>query len=208
MRTKAIIVGAIAALALASLTASAANDTRRTTTAGSVRSLVAATLALKADRDQPDVAVRAAAAPATTTKTEALARPAATRSAAAHFTVSAACQDALNALKALRQADAAEDAAERASGTPSADQAEDLAEAQQWKTALNNARTACLPQLSTECQAAITNLQNLLQAARNQNLSNLRPANFNISWLSNWTALKAAFAAAASACGKVPFDRD
>ena len=208
MRTKAIILGAIAALALASLTASAANDSHQTATAGSVKSLAATTLAIKADRDEPDAALRATAAPATTITETVAAPPTSARSAAAHLVVSAACRDALNALKALRQADAAEDATERAAGTTSADLAEDLAEAQQWKNALITARTACLPQLSAACQSAITNLQALLQAARNQSLANLRPANFNLTWLSNWTALKAAFAAAATACATVPFERD
>ena len=61
--------------------------------------------------------------------------------------------------------------------------AEDLAEAQQWRNALTAARTACLPAPSAACQAAITNLQTLLQATR------------------ELAGLKAAFAAVATACG-------
>ena len=61
--------------------------------------------------------------------------------------VSAACQQAIDALKAMRQADAAEDAAEKAqapsAAATDADRAEDLADAQQWKQALTAVRTAC-----------------------------------------------------------------
>ena len=162
MRTKTIILGAIAALAFATLTANAGN--RATTPAqGSLVSLVAATTTVaKADRD-----AATAARPAATHEeaTEAVQKPVVAAKPAPKITVSAACQDAINNLKALRQADAAEDATERAavSKPPTAsqieaDKAEDTAEKQQWKTALLAARTACLPQPSAACQAAIAAL--------------------------------------------------
>ena len=72
---------------------------------------------------------------------------------------------AINALKALRQADAAEDTTERAGAQPpsasalDADKAEDATEKQQWRTALLAARGACVPQPNAACQAAIAALQ-------------------------------------------------
>jgi hypothetical protein len=79
--------------------------------------------------------------------------------------VSPACQTAIDNLKALRQADIAEDAAEKANpGTTDADKAEDMAEAEHVRAALLAVRTACLPQPSAACQAAIDNLKALRQA--------------------------------------------
>src|SRR5205823_12634342 len=102
--------------------------------------------------------------------------------AAARFRLSAACQQAINALKALHQAEVAEDAADLASRQPlsltalQAARAEDLAEAQQWRNALTAARTACLPAPSAACQAAITNLQTLLQTTRIRELAGPKEA--------------------------------
>ena len=186
MRTKAMITGAIAAIGIATLTANAGAP--RPNSLGSVVSLLAGTTTImKAD---VSVATRGAiTAPA-------IARPAekpvvAVKPASARFTLSAACQQAINALKALHQADVAEDAAELASRQPlsltalQAARAEDLAEAQQWRNALTAARTACLPAPSAACQAAISNLQILLRPSRTTDLA----------------GLKAAFAAVATACG-------
>ena len=189
MRTKAMITGAIAAIGIATLTANASSNSHQGSP-GSVVSLVAGTTTImRADRDEVSVATRGAiTAPAIAGPAE---KPlAAVKPAAARFTLSAACQQAINALKALHQAEVAEDAAELASRQPlsltalQAARAEDLAEAQQWRNALTAARTACLPAASAACQAAITNLQTLLPATRTADLA----------------GLKAAFAAVATAC--------
>ena len=189
MRIKAMITGAIAAIGIATLTANA-SSAPQPRSLGSVVSLVAGTTTImKADRDEVSVATRS------TSAVPAIARPAekpvaAVKPASARFTLSAGCQQAINALKALHQADVAEDAAELASRQPlsltalQAARAEDLAEAQQWRNALTAARTACLPAPSAACQSAITNLQTLLQATRTTDLA----------------GLKAAFAAVATAC--------
>ena len=152
MRTKAMITGAIAAIGIATLTANA-SSAPQPRSLGSVLSLVAGTTTImKADRDEVSLATRstsavpAIAAPAA--KPLAVAKP-----AAARFTLSAACQQAINALKALHQA-----------------------EAQQWRNALTAARTACLPAASAACQAAITNLQTLLPATRTADLAGLKAA--------------------------------
>jgi len=189
VRTKAMITGAIAAIGIATLTANA-SSAPQPRSLGSVVSLIAGTTTImKADRDEVSVATRS------TSAVPAIAGPAekplaAVKPASARFTLSAACQQAINALKALHQADVAEDAAELASRQPlsltalQAARAEDLAEAQQWRNALTAARTACLPAPSAACQSAITNLQTLLQATRTTDLA----------------GLKAAFAAVATAC--------
>src|SRR5438128_5020865 len=140
---------AIGALALATLTANAGNRASHPVQ-GSLVSLVAATTVMaKADRD----AASAAAASATHEEgSEAVQKPVvAAKPAAPKIAISTDCQNAINALKALRQADATEDAAERAAATlpPSssaleADRAEDAAEQQQWRTALLAARSACV----------------------------------------------------------------
>jgi hypothetical protein len=189
VRAKAIITGAIAAIGIATLTANA-SSAPRANSLGSVVSLLAGTATImKADRDAVSVATRGTSAmPAIAGAAE---KPlAAVKPASARFTLSAACQQAINALKALHQADVAEDAAELARRQPlsltalQAAHAEDLAEAQQWRNALTAARTACLPAPSAACQAAISNLQTLLQAGRRTDLA----------------GLKAAFGAVATAC--------
>ena len=186
MRTKAMITGAIAAIGIATLTANA-SSAPHPNPLGSVVSLLAGTTTIMKANDVSVATRGAITAPA-------IARPVekpveVVKPASARFTLSAACQQAINALKALHQADVAEDAAELASRQPlsltalQAARAEDLAEAQQWRNALTAARTACLPAPSAACQAAITNLQTLLQATR------------------ELAGLKAAFAAVATACG-------
>jgi hypothetical protein len=127
--------------------------------------------------------------------------------------VSAACQDAINNLKALRQADVAEDAAEKAAATQpptasqiEADKAEDAADKLQWKTALLAARTACLPQTSAACQAAIASLQALKgngvddwrQLVDHRQWADLR----NVNWQAQFAGLRTAVAAVATACGE------
>jgi hypothetical protein len=201
---KAIVLGAVAALAMATLTANAGTmATPRVS--GSLVSLVAATTAVTkvADREEVTVATRstesekvaeAAQKPVVATK------PAAPRA----LQTSAACQQAIATLKAMHAADVAEDAAERAAAQQplsaaaiAADRAEDLAEAAQWKQALMAARTACQPQPSAACQAALSNLQAL------------RPANLPEDWRDmvklptqiDMAALRAAFTAVATACG-------
>src|SRR5439155_20582945 len=83
------------------------------------------------------------------------------------FQTNPACQQAIDTLKAMHQADVAEDATERAAQQPisaatiAAERAEDLAEIQPWSQALMAARTACMPQPTTACQAALTSLQAL-----------------------------------------------
>ena len=189
MRTKAMITGAIAAIGLATLTANAASNPHPSSR-GSVVSLVAGTTTIiKADRDEMTLATRATAAPVSSKPAERVV--AAVKPAAPRFALSAGCQQAIDSLKGLHQADVAEDAAERATQQAvsvtalQAERAEDLAEAQQWRNALTAARTACLPAPSATCQAAILNLQTLLQATRSRDLA----------------GLKAAFAAVATACG-------
>jgi hypothetical protein len=209
VRTKTIILGAIAALALATLTANAGNRATHPLQ-GSIVSLVAATTTVaKADRD-------AASTASTSTReesTEAVQKPVAVAAKPApKITVSTACQDAINNLKALHQADAAEDATERAAAQqpPSAsaidaDKTEDATEKQQWRTALLAARTACLPQPSAACQAAIAALQalktNSIEDWRQwgdlHQASDLR----NVNWPAGLANLRAAVGAVATACG-------
>ena len=205
MRIKAIMVGAIGALALATLTASA-NIAATTRTSGSLMSLVAATttVATVADRDEATVA---ATRSAESEKTEPAVEPVvAVKPTARVLRASAACQQAINTLKAMHQADLAEDAAERTAQQPlsavtiAADRAEDLAELGRWRQALMAARTACLPQPTAACQAAITSLQALLPADRPEEWSDLVRLPNQI----DLTALRAAFTAVATACA----DRD
>ena len=207
MRTKAIISGAIAAIGLATLTANAGTNTP-TSSRASVVSLVAGVRTIvKADRDEVALGTRSAMTVAASATPAA--RPvAAVRPAAPRLALSAGCQAAINTLKALHQADVAEDAAERASQQPvtaatlAADRTEDLAEAQQWRTALTAARTACLPAPSAACQAAIANLQTLLQATRSRELSGLSIASRTAAdWMTGLAGLEAAFSAVATACG-------
>ena len=211
MRIKTIILGAIAALAFATLTANAGNlGTHQVQ--GSLVSLVTATITVaKADRE-----TESAAAPAATHEdaTEAVQKPVVAKPAP-KVTVSAACQDAINNLKALRQADVAEDRAERAAAQQpltasaiAADKVEDAAEKQHWRTALLAARTACLPQPSAACQAAIAALQALKgdgvedwrELGDLHDWSDLR----NVNWTAELASLRAAVSTVATACG----DRD
>ena len=200
MRIKAIVLGAIAALALATLTANAgATSTHRVS--GSLVSLVAATTTVTkaADREAVAAAARSTASEKTTEPSE---KPVvAVKPVAARAPVSAACQQAIDAMKALRQADVAEDKAEKAqpksAAASDADRAEDLADAQQWKQALTAVRTACKPQPTAACQAALASLQALLPANRSEGWRGLikSPNQFDTA------GLGAAFAAVKAACG-------
>ena len=210
MPTKIIISGAIAALAVATLTANAATSpTGRAQ--GSIVSLVAATgTVAKADRDAVTIATRVArpeATPEPAAKPVVAVKPAAPRPAL-QFT--AACQQAINSLKALHQADVTEDAAERAAGGQTlsasallAERTEDAAEVVPWRNALVAARTACVPAVGTACSAAVASLQALLQASRTQ-----EPADWaqlrTINWTTELTTLRTAFGTVATACA----DRD
>ncbi len=208
MRTKSIILGAIAALALATLSANAGN--RATPQAqGTLVSLLAATTTVaKADRE-----AEATAAPAAThtEATEAVAKPVVAAMPAPKVVVSAACRDAINNLKALHQADVTEDTAERAAaGQPlsasaiAAEKAEDAAEKQPWQSALLAARTACLPQPSAACQAAIAALQALKANGADDwrqwiaQWQDLRTVN----WTAQFASLRTAVSAVATACGE------
>jgi hypothetical protein len=204
VRTKSIILGAIAALALAMLTVNAGNRATYQVQGSLVSLVSASTIVATADREAATTA-----APTAATLTEAVAKPVVAAKPAPKVTVSAACQDAITNLKALRQADIAEDAAERAAAQqpPSAsalaaDKAEDAAEKQQWLTALTAARTACLPQPSAACQAAIT----ALQALKGSGFEDLREWTDwrNVNWQAQFASLRSAVAAVATACG----DRD
>jgi len=205
VRTKTIILGAIAALALATLSANAGN--RATHHAqGSLLSLVAATTSLaRADRE----AEATAAAATHVEATEAVSKPAARP--VSKIPVSGACQDAIKNLKALHQADVAEDTAERAAaGQPpsasaiDADKAEDAAEKLKWQTALVAARAACLPQPSAACQAAIAALQALKANGADdwrqwiEQWHDLR----SINWTTQLASLRTAVSAVATACGE------
>jgi hypothetical protein len=172
VRTKTIIVGAIAALALATLSVNAGNGPHRSAP-GSAMSLVAGTSAIeKADRAEVTAAIRTTSTVKTATTTTKAAETAEKpevevedETEAPKGPVSPACQTAIDNLKALRQADVAEDTAEKAAAsTTDADKAEDMVEAQHLRDARNAVRTACLPQPSAACQTAIDNLKALRQA--------------------------------------------
>jgi hypothetical protein len=211
VRTKTIILGAIAALALATLSANAGNLATHQVHGSLVSLVTATTTVAKADRE-----TESAAAPAATHEeaTQAVQKPVVAAKPAPKVTVSAACQDAINNLKALRQADVDEDTTERAAQQPpsasaiEADKVEDAAEKQKWRTALLAARSACLPQPSAACQAAIAALQALKgvgvedwrQWGDLHQWSDLR----NINWTAQLASLRAAVSAVARACG----DRD
>jgi hypothetical protein len=211
VRTKTIILGAIAALALATLSANAGNLATHQVHGSLVSLVTATTTVAKADRE-----TESAATPAATHEeaTQAVQKPVVAAKPAPKVTVSAACQDAINNLKALRQADVDEDTTERAAQQPpsasaiEADKVEDAAEKQKWRTALLAARSACLPQPSAACQAAIAALQALKgvgvedwrQWGDLHQWSDLR----NINWTAQLTSLRAAVSAVATACG----DRD
>jgi hypothetical protein len=211
VRTKTIILGAIAALALATLSANAGNLATHQVHGSLVSLVTATTTVAKADRETESAAVPAATHEEAT---QAVQKPVVAAKPAPKDTVSAACQDAINKLKALRQADVDEDTTERAAQQPpsasaiEADKVEDAAEKQKWRTALLAARSACLPQPSAACQAAIAALQALKGAGVEDwrqwgdlhQWSDLR----NINWTAQLTSLRAAVSAVATACG----DRD
>jgi hypothetical protein len=206
VRIKAIIVGAIAALALATLTANAGTmATPRVS--GSLVSLVAATTTVTqtAERDSVTVATRSTDSEKKTA--EPVERPVVAVKPVAPRApeTTAACLQAINTLKAMHQADVTEDAAERAATAQqplsaaalAADRAEDLAEAQHWSQALTATRTACQPQPTVACQAALTSLKALLPVNRPEEWSELvkLPSQMDLA------ALRAAVAAVATACG-------
>ncbi|HKV31792.1 MAG TPA: hypothetical protein VJT14_12335, partial [Candidatus Dormibacteraeota bacterium] len=189
-----------AALALATLTANAGNRaTHQVVQQGSLVSLVAAaTTVTKTDRDVASAAAKAATGE---DGTEAVQKPVVAAKPAPKITVSTDCQNAINNLKALRQADATEDAAERAaaqqppSGT---DKVEDASDRQQWRAALLAARSACIPHPSTACQAAIAALQSLKGNGAEPELTDLR----NINWTAELASLRTAIGVVATACGE------
>jgi hypothetical protein len=208
VRTRVIVLGALGALALATLSANAGNQATPRGQ-GSVVSLVAATTSVvKADRDAESAAARVATHEEAT---RAVQRPAVALKPAPKLTVSAACQQAINNLKVLHQADIAEDAAERTAAQPlsasalQAARAEDLAEAQQWRNALTAARTACIPQPSAACQAALAALQALKANGAEDwrqwmDLRQWRDLR-NINWQAQLASLRTAVGAVATACG-------
>jgi hypothetical protein len=202
VRTKTIILGAIAALALATLTANAGNRATHQVSGSLVSLVAAATTVTKTDRD---VASAAAKTATHDPSTEAVRKPVVAAKPVAKITVSADCQNAINNLKALRQADATEDAAERAAAQQpasavEADKAEDAADRQQWRAALLAARTACVPQPSAACQAAIAALQALKGNGIEDvgELSDLR----NVNWPTQLAGLRTAVGTVATACGE------
>ena len=205
MRRMALIAGVIAALAIAALTLNTANAAPRPAQ-GSVISLVAATRSIAAaDRDELALAARATAVAKPTSepaeKPDVEARPAAPK-----VTISAGCQQAINNLKTLHQADVTEDAAERTAQPQTAaatatDRAEDATEAQQWVKALMSARAACLPQPTAACQAEIASLQIELQTIRTEELAEVSVSTRDQSeWLADWMSIRTAFSAVATAC--------
>jgi hypothetical protein len=203
-----IILGALGALGLATLSASAGLTSPRAQ--GRVASLVAGTATVANVERDGAAAVGARAtipeeSPAAVSKPVVAVKPAAPKV----ISVIPACQQALNSLKALHQADLTEDTAERAGVQPLsasallADRAEDVAEAQQWRNALTAARTACLPQPNATCRAAIAALQTLALANRTQEMGEWTDLR-NMNWPAALANLRTAFAAVATACG----DRD
>jgi hypothetical protein len=206
VRGKAIIIGAMGVVAVATLTANAQNTTSRTS-GGSVATLLAATTRVAAEREDIALAARATTSPVAVSpsakpeeKTEVE-----TKSIAPRVAISAACQSAITHLKDLHTADVAEDAQERAAlkantlSATTGDQAEDAAEAQQWKTALLAARTACIPAPLTACRDAISGLQTVLTALHTQELAEL-PTRTEVDWMTDLSAVRTAFSAVQTAC--------
>ena len=208
MRGKAIIIGAMGVVALATLTVNAQNSTSRTATKGSVTTLLAATTRLASEREEVSLVVRAAASavaqtPATTKPSEKT--EVETKAVEPKLTITTGCRAAITNLKAMHTADAAEDSTERASAPPesatatAADQAEDATEAGKWKTALTAARTACVPQPTTACRAAITGLETTLTALHTEELGELQaPTRFD--WTADFSGVRTAFSAVQTAC--------
>jgi hypothetical protein len=203
VRIKAIMVGASAALALATLSANAGTTTTPRIS-GSLVSLVAATTTVTktAERDSVTVATRSTDIERTAEKPVVAVKPVAPRAPQ----TTAACLQAINTLKAMHQADVTEDAAERAATAREtlsasalvADRAEDLAEAQRWSQALTATRTACQPQPTAACQTALTSLKALLPVWRPEEWSGLvkLPSQVDLA------AVRAAVTAVATACGQ------
>ena len=205
MRTKTIIAGAIAALALATLTANAVSATAHRAPGSVVRLAAATTAVASANRDAETVGTRTTVHEETTetpAKPVAAAKPAPPRI----IPTAPACQQAISTLKLMHQADVTEDAAERASrpalsaNALQADQAEDTAEAQHWRAVLLGARTACLPQPGVACQAVIAGVEALVQANRIEELAEVSDVR-NVNWPVPLVSLKSDFGAVAMACG-------
>jgi hypothetical protein len=206
VRGKAIIIGAMGVVAVATLAANAQNSSSRTTR-GSVATLLAGTIRVAAEREDLAVAARAATSPVAVSPS---AKPeekaeVETTSVEPKVTISAGCQAAITHLKSLHQADVAEDAQERAAAkteSPSvatADQTEDATEAQQWKTALGAARTSCAPQTTTACRSAISGLQTVLTALHTEELAEL-PTRTEVDCMTDLSAVRTAFSAVQTAC--------
>jgi hypothetical protein len=150
-----MIIGAIAALSLVSVSANASSSATRSVHK-SERSLATGSVVVERglDRDDLAVATQAAAAQATAARPadveerqEAAAKAVTVPSPGLHrqlAQVSPACKQAINALKALRQAEVRSEP--------------------QWRAALAAARDACLPHRTAACQAAIDTLKALVQA--------------------------------------------
>jgi hypothetical protein len=204
VRGKAIIIGAMGVVAVATLTANAQNTTSRTTS-GSVATLLAATTRVAAEREDIEVAARATTSPVAVSPSARPEEKTETKSVAPRVAISAACQSAITHLKDLHTADVAEDAQERATikanplSATTGDQAEDTAEAQQWKTALLAARTACVPAPLTACREAISGLQTVLTALHTQELAEL-PTRTEVDWMTDLSAVRTAFSAVQAAC--------
>jgi hypothetical protein len=206
VRGKAIIIGAMGVVAVATLAANAQNSASRTTS-GSVATLLAATTRVAAEREDIAVAARATTSPLAVTqsanaeeKTEVE-----SKSGEPRVTITAACQSAITHLKALHTADVAEDAQERAAikanpvSATTGDQAEDTAEAQQWKTALLAARTACVPAPLTACREAISGLQTVLTVLHTEEIGELQTRT-ELDWMADLSAVRTAFSAVQTAC--------
>jgi hypothetical protein len=200
------MMGAIAALVVAGLSLNTANAAPRTVQGSaqeSVVSLVAATRTIAtAEREQVALAARATAAAKTASepneKTEVAAKPAAPK-----IVLSTGCQQAINNLKSLRQADVSEDASERtgASETAESDQAKDAAELQSWRTALTAARAVCLPQPAAACALEIHSLQDIVQTTGTEELAEVQAATRDKSdQVADWIKIRAAFSKVPFAC--------
>lgn len=208
MRGKAIIIGAMGVVALATLTVNAQNSTSRTATKGSVTTLLAATTRLASEREEVSLVVRAttsavAQAPAATKPAEK--DEVETKAVEPKVTITADCQAAITKLKTMHTAEVAEDAKERGAAesesttAAASDQAEDAAEAQQWKTALTAARTACVPQPTTACRTAITGLETMLSTLHTEELGELQ-THTQVDWTADFGAVRTAFSAVQTAC--------
>jgi hypothetical protein len=209
LRTKLIIVGAIGVLAAATLTVNA-QTSAHTTASRNITSALAIGARIATDRgDDIAIGVRAAT-PAATASAKPVSDEAHKPAVPAHSNapkaaLSSACQSAIATLKTMHQADLVEDASERSSAISrsatalAAERAEDLAEAQKWVSALQAARTACLPAAVTACRTAISSLQATLQAFRIQELAEPRTT-VELDWASDVAGLRTAFATIASAC--------